>query len=406
MKYNLKKIFVICSILFLSSMIIIYGYRLFYFYNKENKVNKLVTLTDKITSSESLINSEKSIVKENDTYYFSGKNPNNYLYYSGLMYRILYLDKTNIYAITDEEVTKLPFGENSNFQNSNIYNWLNSSTKNTGVYFKNLKNTKYNLTDDNISLLNKNVYQKIGGSKSYVVKDDFWILDNNDSALVLDNNGQVSKTSTYSSFLGVRPVIKIKGSNTYINGDGSLKNPYILEVKKENSLSDLYVGDYLEYNNIKLRIIEKNSSSVRVLCLNKTSSNSIFSYNNNEFNSINYELGYYLNSKFLNNLENKDIIKTSWYNGNYNLDYRDVYSSEIKEYVGVLKIGDYFIGSIKNSFTMTPSNDLIYTVNNAGDLYINEIQTKLDIYPVFNLNSNLKIEKGKGLETNPYVVGD
>lgn len=406
MNLNFKKIFVICSLLFLFSLVIIYGGRLFYFYNKENKTNKLITLSDKITSSESLINSEKTIIKENNNYYFTGKNPNNYLYYSGLMYRILYIDKNIIYAITDEEVTKLSFGENSNYFNSNIYNWLNLSTKNTGTYLKNLNNTTFNLTDENITLLSKDVYQKIGGSNSYVVKDDFWILDNDNSALVLDNNGQVSKTSTYSSFLGVRPVIKIKGSNNYVSGSGTITNPYILEVKKENMLSDLYVGDYLEYNNIKLRIIEKSNNSVKVVCLNKTGEKSIFSYSNNLFDSTIYGLGYNLNNRFMSSLSKKDIVKSSWYIGNYTLDYRDVYNKEVKEYVGALKIGDYFIGSVKNSFTITSSNDSIYTVNNTGDLYINDVQTKLDIYPVFNLNSSLKIEKGKGLENNPYVVGE
>ena len=75
-------------------------------------------------------------------------------------------------------------------------------------------------------------------------------------------------------------------------------------------------------------------------------------------------------------------------------------------YIGLLKIGDYFINSIPNSYLITPSNNEIYIINNKKMLYINKINEKLDIYPVFTLNNELTIKSGSGYKNNPYIIGD
>lgn len=395
MKYDFRKIFVSISIIFLSFMIGFYGTRLFYYYKEETKNDKKTyTLIEYITKEDNLLNNK--LLKEKNNYYFYKDTNNNYLYYSGLMYRILYLNDKSIYAISEENITNLKYGIDENYDSSDVKKWLNDIYK-TNLNQENLKN---------ITLLDKDTFNKIGGKESYVVNDDFWVLDKN-KALVIDSNGNLTKTNNYSDFLGIKPVIELNGTINYITGDGTKENPYLIENKKINKLKDLYVGEYIKYNNVNLRIIEKNENGIKVLSLDKLNEKHIFSNYTNVY-SLRYrnDLAYYLNNTYINKLNKKDLIKTTWYIGEYNLSYKDVESKNQNMYIGLLKIGDYFINSIPNSYLITPSNNEIYIINNKKMLYINKINEKLDIYPVFTLNNELTIKSGSGYKNNPYIIGD
>ena len=71
------------------------------------------------------------------------------------MYRILYIEKDTIYAISDEVVTKLKYGETSSFKSSYIYEWLNKveNKDNTGIFINNLENSDLYLKDKEVTLL-------------------------------------------------------------------------------------------------------------------------------------------------------------------------------------------------------------------------------------------------------------
>ena len=406
MKFDLRKIFVIISIVFISFMIIFYGSRMAYYYIKEHNKIKTLTLIDKITSSDNLINNE-SIIQDGDKYYFNGKNPNNYIFYSGLMYRILYIEKDTIYAISDEVITKLKYGETSSFETSYINEWLNKvETKdNTGIFINNLENFDLYLKDKKISLLDRETFAKIGATNSFVVEKDFWVLDN-DNALVVTEDGTLTKINNYDTFIGVKPVIKIKGINNYISGDGTEKNPYILEKRNVANTSNLYVGDYILYKNILLRVIEKNEDNIRVMSVKPIKDKKIFSYSKSKYDiKSSTNLGYYLNKEFIKKLDKKDLVETIWNIGDYEIDYKSTFKESIKSYIGLPKIGDYFIQNINDGYLLTPNKEFIYVVDDKENIYINTTNNKLNIYPTFGLKKNLVITKGKGLKDNPYVIG-
>ena len=242
MKFDFRKIFVSISILFLSFMVGFYGSRLVYYYKTENKKDiKDYTLIEYLTTGENLI--KNNLMEDNNKYYFYKNTKNNYIYYSGLMYRILYIDKDTLYVITDECITNLKYGENGIYNNSEIKKWLEE------VYLNNLDKTY--LKNNEVKLLDRETYGKIGEKESFVINKDFWVLDN-DEALVITEDGSLTKTSNYKDLLGVKPVIKLKGNTKYIKGDGSINNPYILDNKIINTTNDLYVGNYLKYKNIDL----------------------------------------------------------------------------------------------------------------------------------------------------------
>lgn len=397
MKFDFRKIFLKISILFLSFMIGFYGSRFIYFYKTENKKEtKEYRVFEYFTKGENAI--KNNLIEYENNYYFYKNNKNNYIYYSGLLYRILYLNKDSVYIITDECITNLKYGKDEKYNTSNIKDWLNN------VYMNNINKTY--LKNNNVNLLDIDIYSKIGQEKSFIKNKDFWILDN-DKALVITEVGIITKTSNYSDFLGVRPVIELKANTKIIEGDGSISNPIIIEKRNIKTLNDLYIGEYINYKNNNYRIIEKKDEYIKVLSVNKLNEQKIFSNYINEY-SLKYknDLGYYLNNTYIKELDENDLVKIDYYIGEYNLDYKETDSKKIKTHIGLLKVGDYFISSIKNSFILTTTNDNIYTINKNGSLYIENINKKMDIYPVFALKNNIIVKSGTGQKNNPYTVGD
>ena len=400
MKFDFRKIFVSISILFLSFMVGFYGSRLVYYYKTENKKDtKDYTLIEYLTTGENLI--KNNLMEDDNKYYFYKNTKNNYIYYSGLMYRILYIDKDTLYVITDECITNLKYGETGTYSDSEIKKWLEE------VYLNNLDKTY--LKNNEVKLLDRETYGKIGEKESFVINKDFWVLDN-DEALVITEDGSLTKTSNYKDFLGVKPVIQLKGNTKYIKGDGSINNPYILDNKTINTTNDLYVGNYLKYKNIDLRVIEKNKDGIKVVTLNPIEGKHIFSNVSNLYKT-NYkkDIGYYLNNEYIKLLAKNDLVNTKWYIGNYELEYKDTSNKNINSYVGLLKIGDYFITEKTNSYLITPDiNDtnMIYTINDKNALYLQSINEELNIYPSFTLKNNLNVISGNGLKNNPYIIGD
>lgn len=387
MKFSLKKIFVLISILFISFMIGFYGTRLIYFYRIEHKKsNKNYNLVEYLKKDEFILNT--TLRKEKNNYYFYKNSKNNYIYFSGLMYRILYFNNDSVFLISDNAVTNIKFGLNGNYSDSNIKKWLNNN------YIKNI-DSDY-LKNKTASLLSIDIYNKIGAEKSFVVNDDFWVLDNG-NALVVDQNGSLTKTSNYGDFLGLKPVIELKGDIKYLTGEGIKNNPILIENKVINTLNDLSVGEYIKYKDNKYRVIS-NNQHVKVVSVDKLKEQHIYSNYSNKY-SLKYknDLGYYLNNIYIKNLNKEDLIKVKWY-------YSE--TENINAYVGLLNINDFFLKDIKNSYLLTTNNNQIYTINKDGYLFVDEINKKLDIYPSFVLNGSLKIKSGNGYNDNPYVVGD
>lgn len=388
MSQSIRSKFVKYSIIFLTFMVLFYGFRLVHYYRKEHKKDsKNYTLIEYLINDENL--TKNKYQKEKDRYYFT-TNDNNYLYYSGLMYKIAYIDSNYIYAISDEAVTSLKYGLKEDYDESNIKKWIDN------VYKNNLD--KANLID--ATLINQEDYNKIKDNLDNY--NDFWIRD----GYVATKKKEILKATNFSDFIDVRPFIVLKDSK-YITGDGSKNNPYLLKNDSVSKLDELYVGDYLIYKDLTLRIIEKNESGVKVLSVEPLDRVRVFSLNSNKYSKQNTtDLGYYLNNNYIDNLNKKDLIKTKFYIGTYDIDYEETENESVNMYVGILKIGDYFISNYDSMHLLTPSNDEIYTINENNELQVQSILTRLNVHPVFTLDKNLSIISGNGRENNPYKVGE
>lgn len=449
------KIFIAISIVFLASLFIIYGYRFIHYYRLEANIVDDTEISEPISiynhlltylpEDDILIQKENGLIKnEDNTYYFKGQVENNFVYYSGRLWRIIKTTKDkNIVLISEEIQTLMPYGEDIEYQNSYLYNYLNNIDA-YSLFYKTLNNTDIlvntqycedtvtsteNVTceatksDYQITLLNLKDYLNSGANKGYLNTNSyFWLMDfnqNNELYYVFDKGG-INTTSEYNKHhYGIRPVITIKGDLILNSGDGTIQKPYYIDEYDDYKLINVGVGEYLEYSGRTWRIISKTASSVKValegnILEEEKAIEKIFSTKNNTYNPTkNYNIGYFLNNDYYETLENKEyLVKGPFYTGKYETDeydYRLVYKDSIDTYVGLPQVGDLYINTYSDVLTMLAITDhmdnILYTINNEYNLYTSKIDQKSKLRPVIYLDGSLIALSGEGTIDSPYIIG-
>ena len=279
-----------------------------------------------------------------------------------------------------------------------------SDVEYSGIFEKSLKQNAY---VKDISLLTKNEYTRLK-ENNFLVGENFWIIDEKPS--FVDNKGKVN-TEDDNNIYAVRPVITNSSDALYIGGNGTEDNPYIIHEQLTEKLTDAYVGEYLTYNDKLWRIIEVNDDSIKVVLDSSLDEDVTFGSSNNEFNLKN-GVGSYLNNEYYQTLLNEDyIVEKDFYIGSpenmSNYSYLNTYKNSVKAKVGLLQIGDFFINSENDVYTLTPSTDsskAIYTIRNKR-FFVDLVNNKHKIKPVIYLDGNIFIIKGDGTKSNPYEIG-
>lgn len=449
------KIFIAISIVSIASLFIIYGYRFIHYYRLEANIVDDTEISEPISiynhlltylpEDDILIQKENGLIKnEDNTYYFKGQVENNFVYYSGRLWRIIKTTKDkNIVLISEEIQTLMPYGEDIEYQNSYLYNYLNNIDE-YSLFYKTLNNTDIlvntqycedtvtsteNVTceatksDYQITLLNLKDYLNSGANEGFLNNNTyFWLMDfnqNNELYYVFDKGG-INTTSEYKTIHhGVRPVITIDGTLLLTSGDGTKGNPYSLDEYEDYKLINVGVGEYLEYNNNLWRIISKQDKSVKAIMEGYIKENDqeiekIFSTKNNTFDiNDKNNIAYYLNNDYYNSLNNKEyLVKGPFYTGKYTTDTRDyklVYKEKINAYIGLPQVGDLYINTYNNTLTSLAitdhMNNILYIINENNSLYTSKINEKEKIRPVINLDGNLIALSGEGTKESPYIIG-
>lgn len=411
-----RRIINISSIVFLLTLVIFYGYRLIYYYKLEHQTNNNIPIPiyQKLINNKGIEGTNYGLLKDENGYIYGPKSTDNYLYYVGRLWRIIGIDENNnIKLITDEGQTLLSWEEDTSFKDSNIYTWLNSSDiENSGIFEKSLKETissNVKIDDSYVTLLTKEEFEKIGTNSYLVDGNNFWI--NNDTRSYINSKGEiVTDVNDYDAF-NVRPVIVLNSSYNYISGMGTKEDPYIIYNEEKEKLHQTYVGEYLTYNNLLWRIIDTNGS-IKVSLEGYIENESNFSDNSNLFN-LKEGIGSFLNDEYYVTIEDNDyIIQNDYYIGSFsdddNYSYLNTYIDKITAYIGLPKIGDFFINSYDNYYTLTPSEsskNVIYVVNKNKRLFADFVTENYKIRPVICLDSEIFILNGNGTKTNPYEIG-
>ena len=367
--------------------------------------------------------------------YIIGNTPDNYVYYSGKMWRIVSYNDNNktVKLISDEVVTVLPFNDSSSsFNNSNVDIWLNNT------FLKTLRNPDYyllnanwnystvvnsdmpsssNVTQSRVGLLNYYEYDK---SKEFLNSDYSWWLiskaSESDNWYISNNNPVSASVNTY---VGIRPSIVLNPNITYAyGGEGTKDNPYRLVGESTaltgNLLNTRYAGEYVNFAGELYRIINTTTNYTRLVKVNVIPSlNTVFDEIITPTYNQGTTIGKLLNTEWYGNLPEEDSKKlvvgdfcVSLVTPTTKYSFTCDNSNILNIKVGIPKIGDmYTIGSNQEYWTLSNSGtETLNVVDTSGNILSKNIKDTSYVRPVVNITNSAVITGGIGTSSDPYVL--
>lgn len=371
--------------------------------------------------------------------YVTGNPTNNYVWYSGKMWRIISYntnDKT-IKMITNDNVSIVTYNSSSNeYSGSNIQIWLNTnflrSLKNPDKY---LLDTEWNYTQSEASpttplaktstisgykvgLLNNFEYYK---TKTFVNNSkNFWLLSNGGTGKAwYVNSSNTVVESSVAEFYGVRPVVVLRNNLTYVSGVGTITNPYRLTgdipANGGTLLNTRYSGEYVKVNDIVYRIVETSPSYTKLVSVDtlSTTPELQFHFYDNVYSNNTY-IGEYLQGEWKDPISERltttdfcrmPIARTTYQTTTCDNPDQNVIQLD----VGIPKIGDmYTVESDKEYWTLTnETGDTLYSVLPDGSVSSKTISDSSYVRAVIVLKDDVRIrvyDPGNGTASNPYII--
>ena len=400
--------------------------------------------------------------------FVTGSNPNNYVWYSGKLWRVVSIDPSDnsVKLVTQWNISTISYNTsgNSTFEGSYMEDWLNDTT--VDGFLGNLRDYENFIvtesewydqeTDgtvrptgepviDAVGLLN--YYEVTAGNggnniTSYLNNELYWWTLTPYSLSSVYNiapNGSMNNNSPSGNSHGVRPSINLKTSVHIIDGDGSEENPYRLEGDNDSNLSGTllntrYSGEYISFgtgeNNLYRIVSHENETGTKITSAEPLKSSGEFITINfgshATFSSTNV-IGTFLNGEYLTdyigeNYSNMIEENTTWYLGimgsgsSYILaKYSDTsmskYATSTEAKVGLLRFGELMTGQFDRHtnnmqyWTLTRrSNSVINYLNNQCTMVFDFYDRTYGIKPALNLKSNVIITGGDGTKNNPFTI--
>ena len=447
-RLKIRPVLITLNVSLLIIIALFYTFRLVKYYLKENghkDADTTTLLVDELIKKQSYVDQTKGLVHDKNAsiYRYIGKVEDNYLEYSGILFRIVGIDKdNNIKAISDSNLTLMYSGLEKGFDKSYVYKWLNKSDeKYSGIFENNMDSTDKYLTNtylcddvisdlkninceknnnvDKITLLSLYDYASAGGKESYLNNGESYYLstiDDKNNNYFINTTGAVGLNKISSKIYGVRPVITIKNDVALMHGDGSKTSPYAVIEKTISKLSDVYISKYINYSGSTYRVISTGENVKIALSDNIKDGDKYlektFGGKNNIYSTTKKTIGEYLNNTYYKSIKNNDlIIKSSYGIGSNtldNLDYTAVYSKTNTFNIGMLTLGDMFISDTKNVLTMNrgiESSMIINVINKDGNVFGDLIASKYEVRPTMYLKGDINIVSGDGSIDSPYELG-
>lgn len=403
----------------------------------ESGVNLMTQISETITET----------VKVDEEMYLNGVSPNNYIWYSGKLWRIVSYNTITetVKAVTVDSMSTLYYNKEetiNNYKDSDIEFWLNNT------FFNSLKDPQTFLSSESwnygmgvrkakVGLITSSEYESI---KKWYLDDNqgsTWLLDVAGTVnKYVDSTGGVKDANKPNYLYAVRPVVSFSSDVMVIKGEGTDTNPYIIDNssnatgKKNELINTRYSGEYIELDGKKYRIVSVNNGVTKVISTYSVGSKAIDDSESDE----DYD---YATSTLREELEKSDgtFKKVLPYitNGDFCLEEINgttptvplsnkcidlsKINSGIK--IGLPKFGDLFtsnINGVSNYWTINPNtitkdadnnitNQLINVITGSGIVEtISPTDTSIGTVVVFYLNSNVKINGGEGTASAPYEL--
>lgn len=413
-------------------------------YIATDKLSNKTTVTRKVKVIAKL----KSIVSKDtvNANYYSGKDPNNYIYLSGMLWRILDTDGKNVRLVAYEDIANVNFAGINKWMDY-FYDHLSDGAKKLIVKNKycneTLTNAPHDLLECNSYTKKLNSYilsaQDVNKAHSdegnYLITQTIsWLANeqNDESAYTVDvftyadGKSYLEDKKTYN--YGVRPVITIKGDSLIKSGTGTYKSPYNLgetpKGKVDDKINTRTPGEFIKYSGMLWRIVEVNKDgTTKIISMESIKSKDnkkVQTYYQSKSKVYNPtekgNIGYFIKNKV------SEYVDTSYF-VNKNVEV-PIYDGEIqygkqsttKKYKVKLSAPNIYemfsaytytrgnmkahwlINSSKQEFTKAVMTDIGVILTTVGDYDLYGIRV------VGNLNENIMITKGKGTFDNPYNI--
>ena len=406
------------------SFIFIIGCVLAFGFGKDNKTEvsaktattSVSTITNALSKTKPVYDGD-GLYLNSGNYVFKGKDVNNYLKYSNMLWRII---KTNsdgtIDVVLDNSINSLPWGTlKTSYLESDIRKYLNS-------YFikyidteylekvtvctdevNDLRSFKCNETnnEDYVRLLTLEEFLESKNEGSYLTdvnsmiwlsttsKDKIWKISGNNATL-----GDANK------FLQIKPVIKIKGNLELLSGTGTKEDPF----KITNDKNGVQVGSYVKLDNDVYVVYDIANDKLK-MSSTQVLPNIMFNPSVALFDvKTTGTLGWYLNTTYFNTLTYKDLlVNAEWYNGHYTTSYENSFSAKVVSKIGILDISalkfdddmrDYYIS---NSLNRT--DVLVYSSESYGVKPRDRKNVRTTICIL-----NKKVISGTGSKEDPFIL--
>ena len=416
-KYSFgEKVFLIASILFIIGCFIFYGYRTYHYYHATHDVVKNITLKEKLTSLNNITYQNDGLYEKTGYFYYKGSDVNNYVYYSGRLFRIIDIDK-DIRMIEDETTTNLVWGVDSTYEESNIKKWLDNylkTLKDYDIYLvknkwcnEKIETDNYNCEktiEDYVGLLSISDYLQAGAKNSYLNNETYYWTINQDidgHSLYVNSEGNINniykKEDNYFSY-GIRPVITINGETALLSGEGTKKSPYIIEDLGNALLRDNSIGSYVTYKDSNYRIIDIDDKGVSLIYDGVLDVNKKYG-----------DVYSYLNSTFIKTLNKSDLVKLSYGFNEYSIKNKYAITNKTSQsnYVVMPNVGDLFLNEY-NGYWLNNYSDsklgLYYTID-ENDMFFSDLKGRSHkIRPIIKLNAETVVSSGTGLKGDPLII--
>ena len=368
-----------------------------------------------LTVSETLLagvgDNGKIDTSDSEQSFITGTNPNNYIWYSGKLWRAVSIDTTDnsVKLVTQWDVSALPYNAigNTAFEGSYMEQWLNDtsvdgflgnlrepekfiktdSVWNATMTTETTKPTKTTMVTDAVGLLN--VYEYAMSYKNATYKTGYlnngstwWTLTPKDDAwqrnIGLSGNIAELYPNGASAVSGSRPVINLKPGIKVVNGIGTSDNPYRLQGDNDSTIGKLlstrYSGEYISFgtgeNNLYRIVSHENETGTKItsaLPLKDSGSYKEIAFGDKATYSKDNTIGTFLNNDYLANetyltSDQVNMIEddTTWYlgavaNKNYKLTkYQDeignsLTTSTTTAKVGLLRLGELMATQTESS---------------------------------------------------------
>ena len=430
---NKQKLFIFISIIFITFCILFYGFRFIYYYRKFHKktdngqVIQLLSATVRTNNEPTTIGD--GLYSVGSEFIFKGSSVNNYVMYSGLLWRIVKINNDgSINLVTDNVMNEFMWGTTgSNYSTSQVRKWLNETSDNTGIFYRNLYNPETylksnlicldavsnlsnfkcekTLSDDYVGILAINDYtNSIVDEGTYLnINDEYWLSTMVDSSNVwFVDSDKISKTELTDSY-GVRPTVTLNATVSYESGDGTINNPYKIGYNE-----GLTLGSFVKLGSDIWVVYEISNDNVRLALANYVSNGSA-SYkfgSSNIYSLTTGSLGYYLNNNYYDSLTYKDlIINNDWYIGSYSDDFTNIYKDKLTAKVGLYNIADIKLNNdTKNYYLLTSGSDSkVFAFDMSGYLFESVATQNRLIKPAITIRKS-KVVSGSGILSDPYIL--